>query len=149
MKNETGNIKNGQKGLKQRDPARWHTIYSIISTIVEEAGLAVLVLWILPLWGIVWPLWVLFVALGLFAIYSYIMYRIGHPTITYKKVNAPESIIGRTGTVERALSPEGFIRVNGELWKAHADGGNIEKGREVTVTGIDGLKLTVKAKTTR
>ena len=86
-------------------------------------------------------------ALFVFAIYSYIMYRIGHPTISYKKVNAPESIVGSTGVVEKALNPDGFVRVRGELWKAHSDDGNINQGQEVTISGIDGLKLNVIKKT--
>ena len=134
--------------LSKRNPARWHTVYSIISTAVEEAAIAALILWILPIFGIVLPAWVLWLALVVFAIYSYIMYRIGHPTISYKKVNAPESIVGSTGVVEKALTPDGFVRVRGELWKARSDDGNLAKDQEVTVSGIDGLKLTVNRRLT-
>ena len=141
-------MKNTGKGkLRKRDPARWHTYYSIISTAVEEAATAALIIWILPVFGIVFPPWVLWSALVVFAIYSYIMYRIGHPTISYKKVNAPESIVGSTGVVEKALNLDGFVRVRGELWKAHSDDGNINQGQEVTISGIDGLKLNVIKKT--
>ncbi len=140
--NDTKNT--GNRKLSKRDPARWHTYYSIISTVVEEAAIAALILWILPIFGIVLPPWALWSALVVFAIYSYIMYRIGHPTISYKKVNAPESIVGSTGVVEKALTPDGFVRVRGELWKARSDDGNVAKGQEVTVSGIDGLRLTVK-----
>jgi membrane-bound serine protease (ClpP class) len=85
-------------------------------------------------------------ALIVFAIYSYIMYRIGHPTISYRKVSAPESIVGSTGVVEKDLNPDGFVRVRGELWKAHSKDGYLAKNQEVTVSGIDGLKLTVNKK---
>jgi membrane protein implicated in regulation of membrane protease activity len=136
----------GKGKLSKRDPARWHTIYSFVSTAVEEAAIAALILWILPVFGIVLPAWALCLALVVFAIYSYIMYRIGHPTISYKKVNAPESIVGSTGMVEKALTPDGFVRVRGELWKARSDDGNLAKDQEVTVSGIDGLKLTVNKK---
>jgi membrane protein implicated in regulation of membrane protease activity len=137
----------GGRKLSKRDPARWHTYYSIISTAVEEAAIAALILWILPIFGIVLPPWALWSVLVIFAIYSYIMYLIGHPTISYKKVNAPESIVGSTGVVEKALDPDGFVRVRGELWKARSDDGNITKDQEVTVSGINGLKLNVKRKT--
>ena len=147
VKQDKDNTKTAGKGkLSKRDPARWHTVYSIISTAVEEAAIAALILWILPIFGIVLPAWGLWLALVVFAIYSYIMYRIGHPTISYKKVNAPESIIGSTGVVEKVLTPDGIVRVRGELWKARSDDGNLDKGQEVTVSGIDGLKLTVNKK---
>jgi membrane protein implicated in regulation of membrane protease activity len=132
--------------LSKRDPARWHTVYSIISTAVEEVAIAALILWILPIFGIVLPAWALWLALVVFAIYSYIMYRIGHPTISYKRVNAPESIAGSTGVVEKELTPDGFVRVRGELWKARSQDGNLAKDQEVTVSGIDGLQLTVNKK---
>ena len=136
----------GKGSLKERDPARWHTIYSIISVAVEELVIAALIIWILPFFGVVLPAWVLWLVLALFALYSYINYRIGHPTITYKKVNEPEAMIGTTGVVEKELDDEGFIRINGELWKARSDDGRLEAGEEVTVSDIKGLKLTVKRK---
>ena len=37
-----------------------------------------------------------------------------------------------------------YTGVRGELWKARSDDGNVAKGQEVTVSGIDGLRLTVK-----
>jgi len=131
--------------FKQKSP-RWHTIYSIISTIVEEAAIVVFVLWVLPLFGIDVPLWGLMTILVGFAIYSYIMYLVGHPTISYKEVGAPESIIGSEGVIESELKPEGYIKVRGELWKASAGGERLGKGEEVVVTGIEGLKLSVKRK---
>jgi membrane protein implicated in regulation of membrane protease activity len=132
--------------LAKKKSARWHTVYSIISTVIEEAGIAALFLWLMPLFGIVIPLWVVILVLAGFAVFSYFMYRIGHPTILYEPVNSPESIIGSTGIVERALNPEGYVRVCGELWQASGTEGNIERGEEVIVASIEGLKLTVVRK---
>ena len=132
--------------MAKKKSARWHTVYSIICTLIEEAGIAALFLWLMPLFGIVIPLWVVILVLAGFAILSYFMYRIGHPTILYEPVNSPESIIGSTGVVERALNPEGYVRVCGELWQASVTEGNIERGEEVIVASIDGLKLTVVPK---
>jgi membrane protein implicated in regulation of membrane protease activity len=127
----------------KKKSARWHTIYSIISTVFEEAGIAVLFLWLLPIFGIVVPLWGVIIILASFAVFSYFMYRIGHPTILFKEVSSPESIIGETAIVERSLKPEGYVKVHGELWRATAVETRIEKGTEVTVVSLDGLKLTV------
>ena len=131
--------------VKQNSP-RWHTVYSIISTVFEEAVIAAFIIWVLPLFGIDIPLWGLITILVGFAIYSYIMYLFGHPTISYKEVSAPESIIGDEGVVNSELKPEGYIKVRGELWKASAGGERLGKGEEVVVTGIEGLKLSVKRK---
>lgn len=132
--------------MAKKKSARWHTVYSIISTVIEEAGIAALFLWLMPLFGIVVPLWGVILVLAGFAVFAYFMYRIGHPTILYEPVNSPESIIGSTGVVERALNPQGYVRVFGELWQASGTEGNMEKGEEVIVASIEGLKLTVVRK---
>jgi membrane protein implicated in regulation of membrane protease activity len=132
--------------LVKKKSARWHTVYSIISTVIEEAILVAGLLWVLPLFGLVVPVWVVILAIIGFAIFSYFMYRIGHPTILYREISSPESIIGSTGIVERSLNPRGYVKVCGELWSASVTDGRIDKGEEVIVTGITGLKLTVTRK---
>lgn len=127
----------------RRKSARWHTIYSIISTIIEEAAIAAVLLWLLPLFNISVPVWGVILILAGFAVFSYVMYLIGHPTISYREVSAPESIVGSLGVVESALKPEGYVKVSGELWRATSVDSALEKGDEIVVTGIDGLKLTV------
>ena len=114
--------------MAKKKSARWHTIYSIISTVIEEAGIAALMLWFLPLFGVVVPLWVIILVLAAFAVFSYFMYRIGHPTVLYETINPPESIIGSTGVVERSLNPAGYVRVCGELWQASGRDGAITPG---------------------
>jgi membrane protein implicated in regulation of membrane protease activity len=54
-------------------------------------------------------------------------------------------IIGREGIVEERLSPSGYIRVHGELWRAEIIEGNhpVEKGEIVQIKGIRGLVLFV------
>ncbi|MBN1374848.1 MAG: NfeD family protein [Dehalococcoidia bacterium] len=131
----------------KNNPGRWHTIYSIISTAVEETAIAAVLLWVLPMWGITLPLWGVIAILIGFLIFSYFMYIIGHPTILYKEISAPEAIIGDTGIVEKPLNPRGYIKIHGERWKASAAGEYIEKGEEVIVTGINKLELYVIRKT--
>lgn len=132
--------------MNKKRSARWHTIYSIISTVLEEAAIAILVVWILPLFGVNIPWWGLVLILVGFAVFSYIMYRVGHPTISFKDISSPESIIGSEGIVESELNPEGYVRVQGELWKAVSGGERLERGEPVTVMGMQGLKLTVQRK---
>ena len=132
--------------MRKRRSGRWHTIYSLISTVIEEIAIAALLLWILPSFGVNVPPWAVAAVLACFAVYSYIMYRVGHPTVLYDGVTGPDSIVGSTGTVETILQSEVYVRVQGELWKASCPGSELKAGDEVTVTAIDGLSLTVRKK---
>ena len=53
-----------------------------------------------------------------------------------------ESLVGKRGVAVDSLLPQGQVRVNGELWKAHCEDG-CEPGSSVVVRGIDGLVLEV------
>ena len=125
---------------------RWHTIYSIIVSALQAAAIAVLIIVVLPVFQINIPVWGIVSILTAYAVFAYIMYRISHPTVLYKPVTSPESIIGREGIIETGLNPEGYVRVEGELWKAISAGGDLYKGDIVVVTGMEGLKLTVEKK---
>jgi membrane protein implicated in regulation of membrane protease activity len=135
--------------LSPKRSARWHTVYSIISTIVEEGGIAAGFLWLLPMFGFSVPAWGVASIMAGFAAFSYLMYRLGHPTISFKEVNAPDSIVGCTGVVEGDLNPEGLVKVRGELWRATCAGSKAGKGDEVRVISIKGLTLTVEKKAIR
>jgi len=69
--------------MRKPRSGRWHTIYSVISTLVEEIAIAALLLWILPSFGVWVPAWAVVAVLAGFAVFSYIMYRVGHPTVLY------------------------------------------------------------------
>jgi len=131
--------------LRKRRSGRWHTIYSLISTAIEELALAALLLWVMPAFGVQVPVWGVVAVLACFTVYACVMYRIGHPTVLYGDVTGPEAIVGSIGTVE-TIQPEIFIKVQGELWKASCPDGELKVGEEVTVTDIEGLSLTVSRK---
>jgi membrane-bound serine protease (ClpP class) len=59
-----------------------------------------------------------------------------------------EELIGETGVAREGLTPEGFVFVHGELWRARASGGPIPAGAPVVVEDIgDDLTLTVRRTT--
>ena len=63
------------------------------------------------------------------------------------KVDAgAEELIGRTAGVRVALTPKGSVFLEGELWAAISETGNIEAGEEVAITKVDGLILYVTKK---
>ena len=62
-----------------------------------------------------------------------------------RPVEAVVGIVGETGAVTAKLAPRGTVWVANDNWTAvSADGGRIETGETVVVTGVDGLVLTVR-----
>jgi membrane-bound serine protease (ClpP class) len=55
-----------------------------------------------------------------------------------------EALVGATGTAYEPLTPEGHIKLHGELWRAVADR-PVPDGAVVRVVGVDGLTLRVVA----
>jgi membrane-bound serine protease (ClpP class) len=59
---------------------------------------------------------------------------------------ARAQLIGEGGEVRSVLNPEGFVMVEGELWRARSeDGSRMRVGEPVTVSNIDGTVLVVRA----
>ncbi len=54
-----------------------------------------------------------------------------------------EDLIGRKAIVKTPLNPKGTVFVEDELWTAVIENGTAEPEEEVTITKVDGLKLTV------
>ena len=54
-----------------------------------------------------------------------------------------EDLIGRTAIVETTLNPKGTVFIEGEIWTATSESGNVEPEEEVVVTRVNGLKLFV------
>lgn len=54
-----------------------------------------------------------------------------------------EGMVGMAGIAETALDPEGWVRVQGERWRALADPG-VTAGDKITVAAVDGLTLRVR-----
>jgi membrane protein implicated in regulation of membrane protease activity len=119
-----------------------YTIYSIITTLLEEAGLAAVVLWLLPRFGIDVPPWGLTLMMAALGIYSYITYRLGKQALNKRPVITPD-MAGSQGKMVTPLAPQGYVRVGGELWQASTEGSVLGEGEEVVVEGMKGLVLIV------
>jgi membrane-bound ClpP family serine protease len=119
------------------------TIYSIVSTALEEAALAVILLWIFPQFGINTPIW-LVITLGIAWIaWSYLMYRVGEKTIGKTPAVGIETLIGVRCKTVTPLSPDGYVRIDDELWQAQSIPGEINTGVEVMIVEVKGLTLLV------
>lgn len=69
-----------------------------------------------------------------------------HSSRQQKYSRLPLNLVGRVGSVERALEPEGFVLVGGELWRARVRGvGSVRRGgSNVRVVGASGCVLEVE-----
>lgn len=118
-------------------------ILAVITTTLEEVAIYSLWRWALPGFDIYLPVaaligmmvgWGIF-SVSLFVFTSRILKKqvpVGHP-----------SMVGTRGRVASKLSPEGMVRIDGELWVARSSHDDIAVGDEVEVVGEDGLKLVV------
>lgn len=57
-------------------------------------------------------------------------------------------MVGRTGVVQQPLVPRGYVRVQGELWRAEGPPGNppLPAGAAVRITGARRMTLVVEAR---
>jgi membrane-bound serine protease (ClpP class) len=119
---------------------RRYTAYSITTTLLEEAVLVAAVLWLLPRFGINIPFWGLSLMVVALGVYAYITYRLGKNALDRKAMISPD--VGSRGRTTTPISPKGYVRVRGELWRASSSS-FIDAGEEVAVVGIDGMTLLV------
>jgi membrane-bound ClpP family serine protease len=119
-------------------------IIAIITTALEEAAIAVIVLWLLPKIDVNLPLFVLILIMLAWAGFAVFTYRMGSRALKKKPEGGLSDMLGMRGEVVKRLDPEGMVRIKGELWKAKSAGRKIETGEEVTVVGQKGLKLIVR-----
>ena len=89
-----------------------------------------------------YPVWVVWLSIPLLIIKDVIMFPFTWRA--YDKAH-PNPMIGSEGMVTDTLSPYGYIRIQGELWRAKVTDSDsaIERGETVTVRNIDGLTLHV------
>jgi membrane-bound serine protease (ClpP class) len=61
----------------------------------------------------------------------------------YRLRVGPEALLGARAEVVQPCSPDGLVRVRGELWNARASA-PVDSGQHVTVSAVDGLTLWVE-----
>jgi membrane-bound ClpP family serine protease len=119
-------------------------IIAIVTTIIEEAALAAIVLWGLPRVGVNLHVGVLIALMVALAAYAITTYRMGSRALKRKPVVGLPDMVGARGRAVGDLAPEGTVRIKGELWESKAEGRKINAGANVTVVGQEGLKLIVR-----
>ena len=119
-------------------------IWAIVSTLLEEAAIAAIVLWGLPRLDIEIPLAGLIAVMVAWGAYSVTTYRRGSRALKKEPLCGLPDMVGSQGEVVSPLVPEGLVRIKGELWQAESASGRMDTGEEITVVGQDGLKLIVR-----
>jgi len=122
---------------------RRYTALAVVSSILEEAVLAGVVLWLLPRFGINIPLWALVFMMIALGAYSCVAYIFGKKSLEKKPMMASEAMIGSKCIVMTPLAPRGYVKVGSELWQASSLGSAIDKGQEVVIVGIEEMRLLV------
>ncbi|MFQ5899636.1 MAG: nodulation protein NfeD [Candidatus Methylomirabilia bacterium] len=61
-----------------------------------------------------------------------------------KPTTGGAGMVGQVGVARSALTPRGDVLVQGELWRAVAEGEPVAEGDQIAVVGVDGLTLRVK-----
>jgi membrane protein implicated in regulation of membrane protease activity len=86
------------------------------------------------------PVWVVAVGVAAVVVKDLAMYRVLRPTLQPPRVR----LVGARGCAVEPLAPTGYVRVEGELWRAEAAGAPIAAGTDVVVCEANGLTLRVE-----
>ena len=75
-----------------------------------------------------------------------ILYPLTRTAYEKKHNEGSQALIGQRGISEGDLSPEGYVRVRGELWRAVADPsrGTIASGTQVEIIAAEGMTVFVR-----
>jgi len=120
-----------------------YIVYSIVTGLLEEAALAAVVLWLLPLLGVNIPIWGLILLMVAYGVKEGITYRIGARALRRKPVVSLKGMVGCRGEAATPLAPDGYVQVQGELWRALSTGPNINKDDEIVIVEVRRLTLFV------
>ena len=120
-----------------------YVLFNIATGLLKGAVLAVIILWLLPLWGISIPIWGLILLMVVFVIYEVITFRLGRRALERKPTASVKAIVGCCGKATTPLTPYGYVQVQGELWRAVSNDMNINDGDDIVVVEVNRLTLHV------
>jgi len=120
---------------------------AILATLAEEIAIVLIVLLVLPRFGLHMPLPGLIGLVTGLAVWCFISYRQASRALRKEPVAGFTTMVGSRGKIVSPLAPNGLIKIRNELWEATSVGGRIDTGEEVIVVGQAGLKLVVRKAT--
>ena len=92
------------------------------------------------------PPWIFWGALAIWVVKDAILYPFVWRAYDWDHAEDSNLMVGAIGTAREPLTPSGYVRVRGELWKAELAEGcqPVEEGDPVQVQEIHGLTLIVQ-----
>jgi membrane protein implicated in regulation of membrane protease activity len=104
-----------------------------------------LVVWLLLNWAIV-PLWVGAGSFAVWVLKDLALYPWVRRAYEVEANTGTQSLIGAKAIAQERLDPEGYVKLNGELWKArvHPPGDAIAPQAVVKVQAARGMTLIVE-----
>ena len=124
-----------------------YIIFNIATGLLKGAVLLSIVFWLLPIWGINIPIWGLALIIIAFLAYEIVTFKLGRRALERKPVIWSQAIVGRFGKATTDLKPDGYVRVDGELWRAYSDDTSINEGDDIVVVEMNKLTLRVASST--
>ena len=120
-------------------------LLKLLALMADEVIVGLFLIWVLPSFGVGVPLWAVAVVVAVLLAKDFLI----APFILRGGLNArpqtgSESLIGRTVVVVEDLSPEGLVKVGGELWSAECVDGTARRGEVVVIVGVSGAKVLVE-----
>ncbi|ASJ07930.1 hypothetical protein A3L11_01290 [Thermococcus siculi] len=116
----------------------------------DEIVIGLLLLVVLPEFGVDLPLWAVAVIIGLLVLKDLLVAPfVLRGGLSARPKTGPESLIGRISLVAEDLNPEGLVKVDGELWSAECVNGTARKGEKVRIVAVNGAKVLVERPASR
>jgi len=124
------------------EAVRASEVAKLLALAADEIIVAVFLLLVLPALGIDVPppvtaLLIAVLILKDFLIAPFVL-RGG---LSARPKTGPESLVGKEALVVEDLSPEGIVKIEGELWRAECINGSAKTGERVRVVSVKGAKL--------
>ncbi|WP_062372394.1 NfeD family protein [Thermococcus guaymasensis] len=121
------------------------SLLKLLALMADEIILGVFIFLILPQMGVEIPIGAALLVLAVILAKDFLIapFLLGGGA-DRKPKTGPEGLIGRTALVVEDLSPEGLVKLDGELWRAECISGMAKRGERVKVADVRGTKLLVE-----
>jgi len=85
--------------------------------------------------------------IGIAVVIAFFMFSVVTSIIRARRLPATlgtYTLVGKRAVARTPLDPTGIVFINGERWTAMSTTGRVEEGETVEITGVNGIRLTVR-----
>ncbi len=93
------------------------------------------------------PAWLALLCFGGFMLKDFVLYPLTRKAYEADSKTGAQALVGMKGVAVEELTPQGYVRIRGELWQAVADPAShfIAAGTEVEIIRAEGMEVFVRA----